>query len=151
MTINRTIKRLLPSGNEGRLLLRRYAMLSLWDDPPTWYHPIPHVPYLAEKSKMFRLLILSDPRIEMFSHSKQDLFDQLAVAERGEARFNWNVRGNILINMLKLPRWDQRWHLCRLNAPVGSTAYCLQIFSPPWPVVWESPGLFSSDQVLGSD
>ena len=33
---------------------------------------------------MFRLLILSDPRIEMFSHSESDLFDQLAVAEPGK-------------------------------------------------------------------
>ena len=55
-------------------------MLPLWDDTPTRYPPIPHVPYLAEKSKMFRLLILSDPRIEMFSHSEPDLFDQLATA-----------------------------------------------------------------------
>ena len=33
---------------------------------------------------MFRLLILSDPRIEMFSHSEPDLFDQLAAAEPGK-------------------------------------------------------------------
>ena len=73
MTITRTIKTFLIWEWETAAEMRSF---SLWDDPPTRYDPIPHVPYLAEKSKMFRLLILSDPRIEMFSHSEQDLFDQ---------------------------------------------------------------------------
>lgn len=84
MTINRAIKS-PPSGKRGRLLASpRRCSLSLRDDTPTRYQPIPHVPYLPEKSKMFRLLILSDPRIEMFSHSEPDLFDQLAAAEPGK-------------------------------------------------------------------
>ena len=37
---------------------------------------------------------------------------------RGSQIYNWNVRGNILINMLKPPpMWDQRWHLCGLITP----------------------------------
>ena len=118
MTINRAIKS-FPSGKRRRL----QALLS----PEMWcshcemilrHDILPFLMSLISRRNLRCFVCWFCPIRELKSSHIRSRICLTNWPSRGSQIYNWNVRGNILINMLKLPpMWDQRWHLCGLITP----------------------------------